>query len=646
MVLVLGSTLCLLQRGRGRRAPRWWAAYARLHVRRGLHALHERLRARGPVRVGAVGASGRAPAGARRDGGRGASASCRGSRACKGDLDSPTTDILSRAAAVHAGLRAVEPRPLGDRLPVRSSTGTARARPARRAGARRARARARPRRSRDSPPRRCAGACGVPTAALVLVIVLARLGAGRRGARQRGRLEPLRDAQPGGVVARVRALPRRAAGRRRAAARHRRGRAGDRRVRGRRRSRCSTATSGGRDYDAAIAFDRPQRGPGRRRRRRRRASTPAGVPTALDRRRSRGRRARLPARARRGPLRPVPDPRRRRRRRRTWSSAPRPPRAAGGWSCSSWPGGPPAREALAARAPRVPARRDAHATPASTGSRSSVLERSDRERRVVGRERRRRRRTSSRSRSAASASTGPTRSGAGTARRRTARRRARRSAARSARRPRPPRPCRARELDVEHHVVVDHDLVEPARDDVEAGRHVAAAREREPEVQRPHVAHEGAVLVPGAADRRLGLAQRRLVHRQQRRLAEVVADEPGQPGGREQLEHLERQPAASRRRARRRRRGSTAARRRPRSASRADRTPRSSRARTASRPRTPPAPRRRDRSAPRAPAPPSRSTRPRTSTQPSRRIPARSSPGVSVGRRRSPGRPPPLGRPA
>ena len=73
------------------------------------------------------------------------------------------------------------------------------------------------------------------------------------------------------------------------------------------------------------------------------------------------------------------------------------------------------------------------------------------------------------------------------------------------------------------------------------GRLVAAAREREPEVERPHVAHEGAVLVPGAADRRVRLAQRRLVHREQRRLAEVVPDEPRQAGRLEQLEHLVRE---------------------------------------------------------------------------------------------------------
>ena len=88
----------------------------------------------------------------------------------------------------------------------------------------------------------------------------------------------------------------------------------------------------------------------------------------------------------------------------------------------------------------------------------------------------------------------------------------------------------------------DHDLLEPARDEVEPGRRVAAARQRQPQVQRAHVAHERAVLVPGAGDLRLRLAQRRLVRGQQRLLAEVARHEAREPCAPEQLEHVEHQP--------------------------------------------------------------------------------------------------------
>ena len=55
------------------------------------------------------------------------------------------------------------------------------------------------------------------------------------------------------------------------------------------------------------------------------------------------------------------------------------------------------------------------------------------------------------------------------------------------------------------------------------------------------LAHERAVLVPGAADGRLGLAQRRLLHGDQRGLAEVARDQRRDAGGLEQLEHVEAQ---------------------------------------------------------------------------------------------------------
>ncbi len=154
-----------------------------------------------------------------------------------------------------------------------------------------------------------------------------------------------------------------------------------------------------------------------------------------------------------------------------------------------------------------------------------------------------RRRTSSRSRSAGWASRGPTRSGGGTSRRRRGRRRAR-------------TPGRTigglaggglglglRHLVAEHRLVGPGggELLEPARDDVEPRRDVAAARQREPQVERADLAHEGAVLVPGAADGRLGLAERRLLDRDEWRLAEVARDEVRDAGGREQLQHLEAQ---------------------------------------------------------------------------------------------------------
>ena len=72
------------------------------------------------------------------------------------------------------------------------------------------------------------------------------------------------------------------------------------------------------------------------------------------------------------------------------------------------------------------------------------------------------------------------------------------------------------------------------------GRLVAAARQREPQVERAHVAHEGAVLVPGARDAGLGLAQGRLLRPRSaaaRRGSRSTSS--GRPAPREHLEHLE-----------------------------------------------------------------------------------------------------------
>ena len=174
------------------------------------------------------------------------------------------------------------------------------------------------------------------------------------------------------------------------------------------------------------------------------------------------------------------------------------------------------------------------------------------------------------------------------------------------------------------------EAVEPARDDVQPRRDVAAARQREPQVERAHLAHERAVLVPGAADGRLGLAQRRLLHGDQRRLAEVAGDQRRDAGGLEQLQHVEAQhgrvdrqhaaalldpgPLVDRAEARMRAELLVPARGGPgvrpaRSRSSNDRSIACANASAAS-----------------------RGTSPRTSRQPSRRIPARSSSGVRSAR--------------
>ena len=185
------------------------------------------------------------------------------------------------------------------------------------------------------------------------------------------------------------------------------------------------------------------------------------------------------------------------------------------------------------------------------------------------------------------------------------------------------------------------DAVEPPRNDVHAGSLViAAVREREPDVERAHVAHEGAVLVPATSRVRIHLPQGALLHRDQGRLAEIAAY-------RGSAVRRARRPPASRREG--------AGSRRPRGL----RRPGSSRERAPSRNRgvgselgvvhairvlpgpqgSRPVPARirlglltgsnaRSISSARARAA-SRSTAPRMSRQPSRRIPARSTSGLS-----------------
>ena len=299
--------------GRGRAGP-LVGRLRRLHVRRGVHALHERVRARGAARVGAVGASGRAPAGARRDGGRGRRLPALALRACGGTWTRrrPTS---SRRCSRSRRLRAIEPHPLGDRL-SRTPAGhracaTCPAIPALVALALGGRAR----RSPGSPAAALRGRLRRSTAALVLVIVLAAsvpvgealvsaVGSNLFGTRN------LAASWPAFALCLAALLV--AAGPRLGIAAAALAIGG---VRGRRAQDARTATSGG------PTTRRSPRSIDRERRRATSSSTArASARPACPRRSTstvRGTPARLPPRARRGPLRPVPDPRARRRRRRT-----------------------------------------------------------------------------------------------------------------------------------------------------------------------------------------------------------------------------------------------------------------------------------------------------------------------------------------
>ena len=127
----------------------------------------------------------------------------------------------------------------------------------------------------------------------------------------------------------------------------------------------------------------------------------------------------------------------------------------------------------------------------------------------------------------------------------------------------------------------------------------------------------------------VGLAQRRLVHREQPALAEVALDQPRQPGALVEVEH----PGRERRRVRRqhaaalldpRPLGDLVARSRARTPRRGPARPRRRVARRAGR---------RGRSRRRSSSASSRGTSPRTSRQPSRRIAGAQQPGRHVGRR-------------
>ena len=74
------------------------------------------------------------------------------------------------------------------------------------------------------------------------------------------------------------------------------------------------------------------------------------------------------------------------------------------------------------------------------------------------------------------------------------------------------------------------DVVEPPREQVDARRVDAAVRERDPDVQGADpAAEEGAVLVPVGVRGDRHLAERALVRRQDRALAEVLGDDVADP---------------------------------------------------------------------------------------------------------------------
>ena len=156
---------------------------------------------------------------------------------------------------------------------------------------------------------------------------------------------------------------------------------------------------------------------------------------------------------------------------------------------------------------------------------------------------RRARRTSSRSRSAGSASTGRRRWRAGSSRRRAARRRARRSAARSRRRPATRSTTSGATDQSKAAPSVPVGTISSRRRGTTSrpGAIVAAAREREPDVEGADVAEEGAVLMPARAGVRIDPAHRALLDRDRRDLAEVAVDDVVEAVAVERLEHVEHQ---------------------------------------------------------------------------------------------------------
>ena len=197
-------------------------------VRGRVHALHERVRARGAAQL----APGGAPRSAAR---RPRRVERRGARVPAMALRPPDRPAVADdrppfgAAALHPGVREVEPRPLGYRL-SRTAVEHTRWRPAGHARTRRT-----PARRHRGEHRNCrrglarASSCSRPPRSAR--DRSRRVCPGRGGDRERDRFQPVRHALPGGVLARVRAVSRRVPRRRRAASGRRCRRAGDRRIR-------------------------------------------------------------------------------------------------------------------------------------------------------------------------------------------------------------------------------------------------------------------------------------------------------------------------------------------------------------------------------------------------------------------------------
>ena len=255
MVLVLGSTLCLLTAVEDGRTRWWWAAYAACTCA----AVYTHYTSVFALAGSSRGSCGRTrpragPRSPRRSSRR--SASLPWLSGLRGDLDSPTTDILSALRRSTFGYveSSLVHWAIGFPYLLRGHLGARAARASRRSWRSRSRS---PSGSPASPPRRCAGACGArPHAGArdrarrlgagrqALAARSARTSSGRatwppRGPRSRS-ASPRCWSPPGHGSASPR--PRWRSARSRSAA-----------------SRCSTATTGG-PSTRRRSRSRPQRG--------------------------------------------------------------------------------------------------------------------------------------------------------------------------------------------------------------------------------------------------------------------------------------------------------------------------------------------------------------------------------------------------
>ena len=352
----------------------------------------------------------------------------------RGDMTSATTDILSALQPFTAGLRPHGARALGAGLPVRHRRRRHR-RPARRPRPGPARRGGRARARRDWRSACCAERPRIEPGLVLIVALAAAAPVGEALVSAFGsNLFGTRNLAA--IVAGDGAVPVGADPRGRAAARRRRRRAGGRRLRDRRLQdaatrlparrtstasrRRSSASRGRATWSWTRPRSRPRACPGRspwRSAARARSSTSGATTCATTRSGSRGWRRRpsrcssVPASAARG--------------HRMFLVVP-----------ADHPLATSTLDALPPGWRPVETRTFPGVEPARAGRRR----RSDRDRRVVGRERGAAEEPALDREARIRHRRDPTRSGAGTARRRTARRRARRPGARSARRPPPPRP--------------------------------------------------------------------------------------------------------------------------------------------------------------------------------------------------------------